>query len=310
MPQCSLPALLATFAYSQLLVAAAAHDIWGVANPKLNLGDSDARTELSELAQRTADPGARYVLERGKLWAPGSSLRVCFYGGTREQRDAIYESVADLLNGKQINLTLDFGNRQSYATCNSDPTVKPHEIRVTFDSCCAAYIGRESLLPSIIADGPSVFLQGPPSKHLIQHEFMHALGVHHEHQSPAANCALNLKVDVIAKRWGWSEDKVKTNLSTLNRNSSSYAWSTLFDRSSIMKYYFLPEFLIGGQQDRCFSPENTTASQLDIEGLRTAYPASTSRDTHRVRVGTARNAIDLSSLSESARAIIVQSLDE
>jgi hypothetical protein len=299
--------LLSPLLFCSLPGQALGHDVWGAANPDL-ADDATTRQTLATLAEQQPDEDARYVFERGKLWSPGSTIRACFLNGSVAQKREVYDAVAALLSGKQVNLRIDFGNTEQFTACGEAGGAR-EEIRVTFDDCCAAYIGRDSLLPRIVR-GPSVFLKGPPQQHIIQHEFMHVLGVHHEHQSPTANCESRFDYDEISRRWGWSRDQVATNLRRLNANSFSYVWSTAYDSTSIMKYYFDPAFLAGGRSDPCFSGENTMPSRLDLEGLRTAYPPNLSAEKHRERIGRARSIIDIGTLPSEVGLIISEQLKE
>ena len=71
---------------------------------------------------------------------------------------------------------------------------------------------------------------------VITHEFGHALGCIHEHQSPAARIPWNTQAvcDYYKKTNGWSEDDVKQNI--FDPYSSSTTQFSSFDPSSIMLY--------------------------------------------------------------------------
>src|SRR5262249_16761423 len=151
------------------------------------------------------------------------------------------------------------------------------DVRVSFaDGCCAAYIGRTSLLPDV-RDGPSVFLQGvthyqnAKAQQLVMHELLHALGLNHAHQSPDSVCEPEFIKEKVLRAYRWTEAEFRTNLKQLDHDSRSYTWSS-YDSSSIMKYFFDPDFLKNREQSPCYSAENYLPSDRDYEGLRDAYP--------------------------------------
>jgi hypothetical protein len=263
---------------------AQAHDVWAVGNPKLQQDAQINVEDLKKLIDLQSGPNQRYVLERATLWMPGQKLRGCFIGGNQTQRSAVISTVHDLLDGKSINIEINFANGTDSA-CQVGPTgTYPEEMRVSLeDGCCSAYVGRTSLNP-IVAAGPNIFLQGPPAAHTIKHEFIHALGFHHEHQKPNNPCEFNYKA--IEQAYNWSEDMVKRNFDRLNSNSTKYVWSNDFDQDSIMKYWFAPEFLVGGTGSPCYSTEATTLSGEDLLGLKTAYPVAFNFADHKAKVSS------------------------
>jgi len=77
----------------------------------------------------------------------------------------------------------------------------------------------------------------------IIHEFGHALGFHHEHQSPASPLQWDLPktYKYFKDNNNWSEDEVNRNV--INRYSQSNTNYSGYDRMSIMHYFF-PEALL------------------------------------------------------------------
>jgi serralysin len=103
---------------------------------------------------------------------------------------------------------------------------------------------------------------------VVLHEFGHALGLIHEHQSPEAKIPWNRDV-VIRELSGppnnWSVSQIERNVLTgFDRDA---VMSTPFDPSSIMLYPVNPAWTIGGYQ----TVANKDLSERDIEIIRERY---------------------------------------
>lgn len=107
------------------------------------------------------------------------------------------------------------------------------------------------------------------------HEWGHALGLHHEHQSPAGGCDTEYDWPKLyayyLNNYGWQSDRVDKNLRQLIADHAAFDWSTL-DRGSIMIYASNPNFLIKHEQSPCYFGENNSLSKLDVEGIQRTYP--------------------------------------
>lgn len=104
---------------------------------------------------------------------------------------------------------------------------------------------------------------------VVVHEFGHALGCIHEHQSPAGGIKWNKPA--VYKYFGgppnnWSKAEVDSNL--FDKYSKSITQFTKLDVTSIMMYFFPPEFTTDGFG----TPENKKLSPIDIDFIRKQYP--------------------------------------
>jgi hypothetical protein len=205
--------------------------------------------------------GLEAVGEYKKLWRPGRVLRVHFLGGDPH----IQARVARVAKqwSDYANITFDFDNHPEA------------EIRIAFaDEGSWSYIGVEALL--LPQDEPTMnfgWLMAESSdeeySEVVLHEFGHALGLVHEHQSPASPIHWNHDT-VVAYLSGppnhWDAKTIELNV--FERYSVAQTQYTRFDPHSIMLYVFPPEFTL----DRQVFSQNTTLSSTDKEFIARCYP--------------------------------------
>jgi hypothetical protein len=251
----------------------------------------------------------RYVLTRLRLWNPGQTLTVAFLGGdTALHRDI--EQVAQEWT-RYGNIKLDFGFNPAtgtYRQWSRSDTSYGADIRISFDELASGYsssVGTESIDPAIVYPNEASlslynFNVAKPSRwaRITSHEFGHALGFEHEHQSPVSGCDLEFKWNddlgyvpktdadgayipnggkypgVYTVLGGypnyWTEAEVNDNLRQF-RDSSAYYTGT-FDPDSIMLYNFPAWMFANGEQSHCYHPENVTLSAGDKAGIGLVYP--------------------------------------
>jgi hypothetical protein len=203
------------------------------------------------------------ALLTGRKWQVGRTLRVRFLEGSPVMQDKVQVYAKTWL--PFTNLKLVFGN---------DPQA---EIRIGFEQDGSwSYIGTDAL--SIPANEKTMNFgwltdtteDGEYSR-VVTHEFGHALGCIHEHQSPAANIPWDK--DAVYKYYmgppnNWTKEGVDSNL--FQRYSQNITQFSAFDRDSIMLYAVPNEFTIGDFEVGW----NTQLSALDKEFIAVAYPAA------------------------------------
>lgn len=262
-------AILSAVALSFFFIGVAnSHDMWGMANPTLNNTDLISYDDLEQdLGDIPEGSNARYVVERAFLWHPGSTLRVCFMNGSGADQGRVVKAIEDMkLRENDVNIAFSLAG-----TCATNSSL---EIRVSFQhGCCAAYVGKASYHPSLRGK-PTVFFRPNLSRYIIQHEMMHTLGAHHEHQNPEGyDCFSRLRdVEGYAAKNGWDLDKVKTNLQQFARDTKKFVWSPDRDVESLTHYQISARDLVGGRRDPCYIDKKSVMSDGDYEGLRYAYP--------------------------------------
>ncbi len=166
----------------------------------------------------------RAISPIGKTWMNGSTLQVQFLSGSPAQK-AIAREQAGWWE-QVANLKLDFNNAANA------------EIRITFDPNDGAwsYIGTDCR--DIPLGQPTMnlgFLDGGTAAH----EFGHAIGLAHEHQSPLGGIEWNEEVVIaeLAKSPNfWDEETTRHNV--LCKYSVNQINGTAFDPDSIMLYFF------------------------------------------------------------------------
>lgn len=274
-------------------------------------------TQLANRTERTVPraPGLtlgrlQAVVSRSRLWAPTHIITVAFNGGSPALRQQIVSAVKAWTD--VANIALDFGQSSANGTFREwsrNDGVYTADLRISFDQ--EGYwsaVGRDSIDPSITKPNEaSMNFQGFPSdlpddwQAVVLHEFGHALGFEHEHQSPESPCDQEFRwdddpgytrttdiygqfvPDRTGKRPGiytllegppnkWSKDQIDFNLKKLPY-SADYITSQ-FDRLSIMKYFFEDWMFKSGSQSQCYSKENLSLSSGDRIMVSSVYPGN------------------------------------
>ncbi len=208
-------------------------------------------------------PLAMAVL-RKNLWKPGRQLGVRFLDGSATQKQKV-EALAHQWS-QFANIELIFGNN------------KKAEIRISFqqDGSWSA-VGTDCLVASYFKKTDPTMNFGwlkddtedQEYERVVLHEFGHALGAIHEHQSPSGGIQWN--VPAVMRYFSgppnnWSPAEIKSNI--LDRYSRSQTNFTKFDPNSIMLYEFPAEFTLNGVGTH----SNSQLSARDKAFMQATYP--------------------------------------
>ena len=230
-------------------------------------------------------PKVRGVVAKSLLWPPRETLKICFRSGTQEARARVARLASEWM--QHANLTLDFGDISNPRMCAGDN----HEsIKVDFlnegpksgfwsaigttsrkadHSLNLAFLGQDEL-PRNRAGQQMPMAE---ARRLVLHEFGHALGLFHEHQSPKAGCGTEYYEEAVlafgALR-GWPPERSIQNFRQLADVPEFNASEV--DRKSIMHYSLPPWLFKGGEKSPCVVATNYQLSDRDKEFIGRVLP--------------------------------------
>jgi hypothetical protein len=229
------------------------------------------RETLATTGRRALNPEevgrlTRMALINSKKWPKGSQLRCRFLDGSTRMKRKV-ESIAHQWED-HANLRFKF------------VTSGTAEIRISFhaDSGSWSAVGRDALnsryfplhQPTMNYGWLRDSTDDDEYSRVVLHEFGHAIGCVHEHQSPKFTRKWNEKA---VKRYFqgppnfWTEDDIQHNV--LSKYSSSGVSASEFDPQSIMLYHFDGALFADGRGP---TNSNTRLSQRDITMIKGMYP--------------------------------------
>lgn len=246
------------------VVAPAAKMCVGLPRPSGQLSPPIARNYLRILSDGTVVGVNRSALASlpDRVWSPGQNLRVRFMGGSAALRARVQGFAEEWRPHANVSF--------SYVADNA-----PADIRIAFVSGDGSwsFIGRDATL--IDANASTMNFgwltdqtDDTEVRRVVVHEFGHALGMIHEHQSPVANIPWDVpKVYAwYSKNMGW--DKAKVDANVLAKSDAATTNYSAYDPTSIMQYPVSAALTTDGTEIGW----NTQLSSMDKAAIREWYP--------------------------------------
>ena len=239
----------------------------------------------------------KQLILTGRKWRSGT-LSVCFFQGSDAIRGRI-AAVAREWNAATPRMQLNFGRQASPPTCG---TGGPYDIRVDLNSdYYSSDIGESHSRNQTFATMHlGRMLTAPPEdegqfRHLVLHEFGHALGLLHEMKHPDVRCdeemAWAALLQKYRERYGseFSEDRVRSEFKRIANFEIGVSVEVLpFDSNSVMLYSF-PEGCYHRRSDSsCYADLNTVLAPADREAVRRLYERPPTASTFRLAEEAAR----------------------
>jgi hypothetical protein len=284
----SVSTLLACSAFSGMTVdQVAAHDLLGLMAERESASEEErlvleevddlvtaaaARAAVAGLANENQDSDMlEAVVFRLLAWDTGKPVTVCFFDGSDMTRTAVQAVASEWLDGTSLKVNF-------VGQCNS---ASPSDIRVSFLG-----VGHYSAIGtsawSMSKAKQTLNLQGmggvsnltDQQKGIVRHEFGHAFGFHHEHQSPVSGCEEEFNFEFLYLSLPWPKSKVDYNLRRLNVSSSKDAvLITQYDKTSVMHYALDRRSFLTPDIAVCFLKQpNNAISPTDHAAMQEVYP--------------------------------------
>jgi len=223
-----------------------------------------ARVAVLENPGNGRGPGLEMALETKKLWKPGRTLRIKFLEGSPKIQARVEQFARQWLT--YANLKMEFVKTGDA------------EVRIAFkDDGSWSGVGTDCLVTQYFKPNEATMNYGWLTEQstdeeyssVVLHEFGHALGCIHEHQSPGADIKWNKEVvyrDLGGPPNSWDRAQVDSNV--FQKYSAEQTQFTRFDPKSIMLYSFPKTWTLDGQT----LEENKVLSPTDKTFIAKQYP--------------------------------------
>lgn len=260
-----------------------AHNLIGILAERREMSP-EARQRVEEVKElrrrlnartRAGDADLEAVVQKALRWDK-SVLTVCFQDGLEATRQRVAEVANEWVTGTSIRF--DFGATNATRSC---VLAVPSDIRVSLTGTGNwSYVGKHAM--GIAAEKATLNLSGMNhgnalteyDRFLVLHEFGHALGFEHEHQSPEAGCSAEFDWVALPQVLGSTETEVRQNMMRFDESARKSGLVTSeFDVRSVMLYSLPVTAFLNPVTAKCYVAQaNSVLSPLDRAGVRYLYP--------------------------------------
>lgn len=229
----------------------------------------------TERPENLSQPEAAALTTR--FWQPGRTLRIAFVD------DHLLPAIRQSVHDQVIQVAQEWLEHANVHFDWNQPC-KESEIRIAFDPGLGnwSYIGTDALAfqDCEITMNLGELSQDPSeerARHIILHEFGHALGLIHEHQRPASHIQWNREavIDILSGPPNfWDEEQIEANVFSRYDGASSQFRELLpngadFDEKSVMVYPIPTAWTLN---DEAYAA-NSELSETDKAFIARHYPA-------------------------------------
>lgn len=228
---------------------------------KKSITDKDKHSLLSMLSNDNQSKLYELALIKSSMWNDRKELKIYIYehkfNPEINKKIEFYSKEWEEWTGIKFNFT-------------NDPSSEIR-IRINALSVHESYIGKDALkignlLTETMKLGIGIETNESSIKRTILHEFGHALGCIHEHQSPSSSIKWDEPAVIrCCALGGWDKAKVRHNI--FGRYTSSEITNSKFDKNSIMIYPIPADWTIDGYSVGW----NNRLSDFDKKFIKRAY---------------------------------------
>ncbi|TKB75075.1 MAG: hypothetical protein E8D46_04070 [Nitrospira sp.] len=288
-----LPCLMIFAATTFSSATSFAHDLPGLMHDLTSPEIPESVKSFNRAYITEGDAQTRGVLVNAFIWPIPAQITVCFNKGPVELRTKIAAAMMEWSAASQGNVTFAFGGQidpsngrpQTFKECDG---ITHYNIRIGFVRGGGHWSQIGTMSDAVFPENSmNLDFDTRPVpddqtiKELTEHETGHAVGFHHEHQSPASPCT-KWNWDKILTSYQWPgstlEEKKKSMHFNMERlkdevlSTGQHAYTyTAYDNRSIMHYSFPPAMFTDGDPEHCSIVQPPDLSPTDKQAMKDAY---------------------------------------